>query len=76
MEVYHVRKKHAPLTMVAVCLFFFFRSPWNGSLPVNSRLVGESNHMIWRFPTMGGTPIAGWFISWKIHEDPKIEWMI
>ena len=25
----------------------------------------------------GGTPIAGWFISWKIHENPSINgWMI
>ena len=24
---------------------------------------------------MGGSPIYGWFISWKSHENPKQKWM-
>ena len=35
---------------------------FSGSMLIYQR----GNYLIWGFPEMGGTPIAGWFSSWKI----------
>ena len=38
------------------------------SMEISWLIIGKSrgNGNIWGFPDNGGTPVAGWFLSWKI----------